>query len=333
MKLSGADAARFCRSPQRGIVGALIHGEDAALVAQRRDALLSALLGAGAGDEMRLTTMSGAEARTDPARVDEALRSVGFFPGPRATLVTGATDGLAPIAEAALAEAAGPGAFLVMTADVLGGKSALRAVFEAARNAVSAPCYAEMLDRRGVAEALAEAGLSADEDALALLEGVAAEQGPAPFTRFLETLSLYSDGRALSADDIAALRPQAGEGDADAAVDAALAGDVAVLRAQLARLAARGTSPVEIVLAAQRRFRSLLGLAVSGGRPSGALMRLPPFVRERLAAQARRLGAARLERALSTLLETDAALRGGSSGPAGAILERALLRIAADAER
>jgi len=59
----------------------------------------------------------------------------------------------------------------------------------------------------------------------------------------------------------------------------------------------------------------------------------PPSRRDRAAAQARRWGAARLERALQTLLETDAALRGGSNAPPAALLERALLRLASAAPR
>ncbi|PIY74241.1 MAG: DNA polymerase III subunit delta, partial [Rhodobacterales bacterium CG_4_10_14_0_8_um_filter_70_9] len=53
----------------------------------------------------------------------------------------------------------------------------------------------------------------------------------------------------------------------------------------------------------------------------------------RAAAQARRWGAARLERALETLYEADAALRGGSNAPPAALLERALLRLANAAPR
>ncbi len=108
MKLNAAEAARFCAAPKPGVAGALIYGADAGQVAERRDQLLTRLLGPDAEQEMRLTRLTGADLRADPAALDAALRAQGFFPGARAVLVTQATDGLAPALGAALADAAAP---------------------------------------------------------------------------------------------------------------------------------------------------------------------------------------------------------------------------------
>ena len=336
MKLSAAEAARFCAAPKAGVAGALIHGADAGQVAERRDQLLAKLLGPDAEAEMRLARLTGAELRADPAALDAALRAQGFFPGPRAVLVTQAADGLAQVIGAALADAAAPEAFLLVTADALSAKSALRALFEGARAAVAAPCYAEAPDARALASMLtAQGAAEATPEALTLLVSLAAGMERGALARLVEVLALYAreTGGRLDATDVAACAPPQGQAAADDAIDAVLDGKPDALRAQLARLAAQGGGGVTLTMAAARHFRALHAVA-AGGAGSGALMRIqPPSRRDRAAAQARRWGAARLERALQTLLETDAALRGGSNAPPAALLERALLRLASAAPR
>ena len=44
------------------------------------------------------------DASSDPAALMDAVKAVGFFPGPRAVHVEAATDGLAPVIAAALAD-------------------------------------------------------------------------------------------------------------------------------------------------------------------------------------------------------------------------------------
>jgi DNA polymerase-3 subunit delta len=55
---------------------------------------VSALLGPNADEEMRLTRLTAAELRSDSALLLDAVKAVGFFPGPRAVQVDQATDGL-----------------------------------------------------------------------------------------------------------------------------------------------------------------------------------------------------------------------------------------------
>lgn len=337
MKLSAADAARFCEQPRPGVVGALIYGEDPAQVAERRDALASRLVGAGAAEELRLTSIPAAELRSDPGRLEAELRTRGFFPGPRVVVVTAATDALAPVLGAAMNGAAGPDAFLLVTADSLPAKSALRALFEAARDAVAAPCYVDRPTRSAILARLdAAAAPRPDDAALTMLEMAAADLGPGPFSRALEVAALHAgDAATMTEADVAA----AWAGPTDAAVDAALdlvvEGRAAALPATLAQLHARGVSPVEIVLAASRRFRQMLAVAAGDARQAQAALARsgPPQRREAMQRDARRWGAARLEQAVHLLLATDTALRGGSAGPQRPLLDRALLRLASTADR
>ncbi|MER2507410.1 MAG: DNA polymerase III subunit delta, partial [Amaricoccus sp.] len=102
MKLSGREAARYLATPDPAGTGALLFGADATRVALKRAALVTAMIGPDGAAEMRLTRITGADLRRDPAALEDALKAIGFFPGPRAVLVEEATDGLAPLVATAL---------------------------------------------------------------------------------------------------------------------------------------------------------------------------------------------------------------------------------------
>jgi len=334
VKLDRASAARFCARPEGGRVGALLHGADAGQVAGARDRLLAALVGPDAEAEMRLTRLTGADLRADPAALDSALRAQGFFPGPRAVLVAAATDGLADALAAALEGAAQPDAFLLVTADALNARSALRKRFEAAPDAVAIAFYPDPPDRDEIAAMARAAGArEITPEAAEALSALGADRGA--LARLLEVCALYAGaGGAVDAAAVEACAPPAGDAGVDAALDAALAGRPAAVRAQLSRLAARGAGPTEIALASLRRLRLLHAAAAGGQAGRAAAMRVFPFDRrDAVLAAARRLGAARLEAAIGRVLAVDAAARGPAAGIAAAMLERALLRLAGEAAR
>jgi len=59
------------------------YGGDAMRVALKRQDVIKALVGPNGEEEMRLTRMTGAELRKDPALLGDAIKAQGFFPGPR----------------------------------------------------------------------------------------------------------------------------------------------------------------------------------------------------------------------------------------------------------
>ena len=60
--------------------------------AQIRSEAVQALVGEKADEEMRLTRMPGAGLKKDPAQLIDAVREVGFFPGPRVVLLDDTPD-------------------------------------------------------------------------------------------------------------------------------------------------------------------------------------------------------------------------------------------------
>lgn len=339
MRLAGAAAAAFCRSPEQSMAAALLHGDDAAAVAERRRELVAALLGPG-GDPMRLERIEAAALRRDPAALDAAIRARGFFAGRGIVLVEGATDTLAIGFSTILGDAAPDDAFVVVTAGSLAGKSPLRKLFEAGKRLISLQITTEALTPGEIAARLKELGApaGATEAGSAALASLAAGMDAAGFERFLETVATFALGtdRPLGSEDIAALAPSGLDAEVDAFVAAVATGRADAIGPLLRRVAASGATPVTLLIGLQRHFRQLLLAAADGGSDAGLARIRPPLwgprrdaVRAQLAAWRRD----RLEAAGRLLFEADGRVRSAERVPAMALVERCALRLAMMAGR
>lgn len=340
MKLAGPAAQKYFARPEPGRAGLLIHGADPMRVALRRQEVLAALLGPGAEAEMRLSRLAAAELRKDPARLSDALRAQGFFPGPRAVLLEDATDGLAGIVAAAFADWREGDAALVATAGLLPARSALRKLFEGHKNAYAAALYDDPPGPAEIEAELGKAGLAkVDRAAMEALLGLGRTLGPGDFRQMLEKLALYKLGDAapVGPDDIAAVAPPAPEAELDSVLNAVAEAEAGALGPLLRRIEAQGVDPVSLCLGATRHFRQLHAAAAAPGGAAEGLAGLRPPVfgprRTRMARQAEAWGMARLEQALGLLIDTDLALRSASRAPAMAAIERTLIRLSMLARR
>ena len=335
MKLNGPETARYLARPDPDRPGLLICGADAMRVAMKRVEALAALTGPKADEEMRLTRLSGADLRRDPALLLDAVKAVGFFPGPRAVFVDEATDGLAPVLRDALAAWAPGDAVIVATAGALGKTSALRKLFEPHPAAVIATLYDDPPGEAEILTWLAAAGLpEVPREALRELGLLARALDPGDLRQTIEKIGLYKHGdpTPLTPSEIALLAPATIEAEIDEIVEAAAEGRADRLVLLVQRLTGSGTAPVTLAIAATRHFRALHAAASDPEGPAAGLARLRPPVfgprRDRMARQAREWGLPRLEEALHLLVETDLALRSTSRAPAMAVMERALIRLA-----
>lgn len=335
MILKGAEIARYLARPDPDRPALLIYGQDPMRVALKRAEAVAALTGPGADEEMRLTRLSGADLRKDGASLLDEIKAVGFFPGPRVVLVEDAADTAAPAIAAALGEWAPGDAVIVVTAGALAKSSALRKLFEAHKSAMVAPIYDDPMGEDEIARLLDAAGLrgvppAAMRDLMALARAVE----PGDFRQVLEKIGLYKygDESPLASEEIAALAPATVEGDVDSLIDAVADGRADALAPLMQRVATQGILPVTICIAALRHFRALHMAAADPGGPAAGVGRLRPPVwgprRDRMTRQAQSWGMRALEDALRHLVDTDLALRSSSRAPAGAVMERALIRLA-----
>jgi DNA polymerase-3 subunit delta len=336
MKLSARDADGYFARPDADKTGLLIYGGDAMRVALKRQQVLAALLGPNADEEMRLTRIPGSELRGDPARLIDAIKAVGFFPGARAVFVEDATDVVTPAIVAALEDWVAGDAQIIVTAGQLKASSKMRKAFEGHRNAYAAGIYDDPPSRSEIERILGEAGMkSVPADSMSALTDIANEIGPGDFSRMIEKLVLYKfqDNGTLTLEDIEAVAPQSTEAALDDVLNVVAEGRSGEIGPLIRRLLAQGTAAVTLCIGATRHFRTLYTCASDPGGPAQGIGRLRPPVygkrRDRVLRQSQAWGPRKLETALTILTDTDLQLRSaGQSAPAMALMERALIRLA-----
>lgn len=333
MILKGAEAARYCARPDPSRAGLLIFGADAMRVALKRQEAVAALIGPGGEAEMRLTRLSGADLRKDGSLLLDAIKAVGFFPGPRVAFVEDATDSLADPVSVALAEWKPGDAVILVTAGGLTAKSALKVLFEKHPHAVCIGLYDEPPGREEIEAALKAAGLSdIDREAMTDLNTLARALDPGDFRQTLEKIALYKYGDAspLTPAEVAAMAPATIEAEVDDLVDAVAEARATAIGPLVRRLEGQGVQPVAICIAALRHFRILHAAATDPAGPGTGIQKARVNFRQKdaMGRQAGQWGVRTLEAAIAVLVETDLTLRSASKAPGMALTERALIRIA-----
>lgn len=335
MKLSPRDANGYFAKPDPKSMGLLIYGADAMRVALKRQEVIAALIGPTGDDEMRLTRIQASELRKDPARLTDAIKAQGFFPGARVAFVEDCTDALAKIIAPALADWQLGDAQVVITASQLKASSALRKLFEGHSTAYAAGIYDDPPSRAEIETELAKSGLTnIGSDAMESLTSLSREIGPGDFRQTMEKLALYmlSTTDTANALDVAACAPTSTEAALDDVLNIVAEGRSAEIGPVMRKLEAQGVQPVGLCIGATRHFRTLHAACADPGGPAAGIGRLRPPVfgarRDRMLRQAQKWGIRRLETALSMLTDTDLQLRSTSRAPSLALVERTLVRLA-----
>ena len=334
MILKGVEATRYFARPDPGKAGLLIFGADSMRVALKRQEVIAALIGPEGEAEMRLTRIPAADLRKDGALLLDAIKSQGFFPGPRVAFVEDAADGLTPTITTALAEWKPGDAQIIVTAGGLTGKSALKTLFEKHPAAYCIGLYDDPPSREEIEDALKRAGLAAiDREALTDLMSLGRALDPGDFRQTLEKIALYKHGDStpLTPAEIAALAPATIEAEVDELIAVVADRKAQEIGPLLRRLEGQGTLPVTLCIQTMRHFRALHAAVSEPGGAASAIgrMRGIPFKsRDALIRQAQNWSMHRLEEAIAHLLETDLTLRSSSRAPGMAVMERALIRLA-----
>lgn len=326
MKLTPRDANAYFARPDPSKTGLLIYGGDAMRVALKRQEFLKALLGNGAEEEMRLTRIQAADLRRDPALLLDAIKAVGFFPGPRAAFVEDANDNIAKILIETLADWQPGDAQIIVSGGDLKKTSKVLKAFEGHKNAFAAAIYDNPPDRAEIERILNEARLTPEPDAMAALTELARALDPGDFRQTVEKITLYklNDTSALSADDVAACAPTSTEAEVDDILHVVAEARASDIGPVMNKLQGQGVNAVTLTIMAIRHFRTLYRIAANPGAPIFGVRD-----RDRATRQAKSWGAAKLETALVVLTDTDLTLRSaGQHAPALALVERAFIRLA-----
>jgi DNA polymerase-3 subunit delta len=229
----------------------------------------------------------------------------------------------------------------VIEAGELRPESPLRKACERARTAVAIACYPD--GERELAKLIDDefrgAGLRIAPDAHAVLTTLLGGDRQASRNE-LRKLTLYAHGKdEVTLDDVIAVAADASELKIDPIVDAAFAGNPAVVETEFAKAMVAGTYPGIIISAAQRQAAWLhkSALAVAEGTPVSAVLdggfpKLHFSRKGNVEAALRNFGVARLTQTIDQLAAAALEMRKQAS-LAAAIAQRALLSIAVNARR
>ncbi|AZO35618.1 DNA polymerase III subunit delta [Mesorhizobium sp. M2A.F.Ca.ET.037.01.1.1] len=261
--------------PSMGIV--LLYGPDRGLVAERAKTF-AAKTGLPLDDPFSVVKLDGAEVDRDEGRLLDEARTVPMFSDRRLLWVRNASGqkALADDIKALTTEPARDAVILIEAGDLKKG-TGLRAIVEAAGNAIALPCYAdEARDLDSVIDdELRKAGMSMTLDARQALRRNLGGDRLASRGE-IEKLVLYAHGRKeIGIEDINALSGDVSGASFDAAVDAMLDGKVGDFDIAFTRHCQSGGHPFLVLSSAMRQLQAIQvmrGQMESGGRNAASVV-------------------------------------------------------------
>lgn len=337
--LRGKEIDSFLVRPDPGRPIILLYGPDAGLVRERADALMASAVD-DPNDPFSLVRLDGDELAAEPSRlVDEAM-TVPLFGGRRAIRVRAGSRSFAGGIDT-LAEMPVRDCRIVIEAGELRPESPLRKACERAKNAVAIACYpdAERDLAKLIDDELKRSNLRIAQDARATLIGLLGGDRQASRNE-LRKLALYAHGKGgVTLDDVMAVVSDASDLKLDPVVDAAFAGNVAIVESEFAKAMVAGTYPGVIIAAAQRQAAWLhkSALALGEGAPlstvlDGGFPRLHFSRKGAVETALRNFNPPRLVGIIDQLATAALDMRKQTS-LAAVIAQRTLLAIAANARR
>src|SRR6267154_173427 len=230
--LRGKEIDAFLARPDPGRPIILLYGPDSGLVRERAEALLASAVD-DPNDPFSLVRLDGDELSADPSRlVDEAM-TVPLFGGRRAIRIRAGSRSFASGVDT-LADVTLKDCRVVIEAGELRPESPLRKACERAKTAVAIACYpdgerelAKLID-----DELRASNLRIASDARAVLMALLGGDRQASRNE-LRKLALYAhDKGEVTLDDVMAVVADASELKLDPVVDAAFAGNSAVVESE-----------------------------------------------------------------------------------------------------
>jgi DNA polymerase-3 subunit delta len=240
--IKGPPVERFLRKPDAGTICVLIYGSDGGAVKEKAKAAVIAVA-RSADDPFNTVRLEDDAILRDPGLLVDEYAAMSLMGGRRAIWVTDAGEGLAKAIEPLL-DRPPSGNLIVAEAGNLAKKAKLRTMLEAAASAAVIACYedGEQDLHQLIAQEAKQAGLTVDEDAMAELVDLLGSDR-ALSRQEISKLMTYCHGQgAVWREDVEAICSDAAGFSTDAAIDAALEGDLDAADSELTKLADSGVS-------------------------------------------------------------------------------------------
>ncbi|RWM25835.1 DNA polymerase III subunit delta [Mesorhizobium sp.] len=273
----GYEVDSWLAKPDPAIAIVLLYGPDRGLVAERAKTF-AAKTGLPLDDPFSVVKLDGAEVDRDEGRLLDEARTVPMFSDRRLLWVRNASGqkALADDIKALTAEPARDAIILIEAGDLKKG-AGLRAIVEAAGNAIALPCYAdEARDLDSVIDdELRKAGMSMTLDARQALRRNLGGDRLASRGE-IEKLTLYAHGqKEITFDDVSAMSGDVSGASFDDAIDAMLDGKVGDFDVAFTRHCQSGGHPFLVLSSAMRQLQAIQvmrGQMDSGGRNAASVV-------------------------------------------------------------
>nr|WIE92311.1 DNA polymerase III subunit delta [Mesorhizobium sp. WSM4875] len=273
----GYEVDSWLARPDPAMAIVLLYGPDRGLVAERAKTF-ALKTGLPLDDPFSVIKLDGAEVDRDEGRLLDEARTVPMFSDWRLLWVRNASGqkALADDIKALTAEPA-PDALILIEAGDLKKGTGLRAIVEAAGNAIALPCYAdEARDLDSVIDdELRKAGMSMTLNARQALRRNLGGDRLASRGE-IDKLVLYAHGKKeIDLDDVNALSGDVSGASFDGAVDAMLDGKVGDFDIAFTRHCASGGHPFLVLSSAMRQLQAIQvmrGQMESGGRNAASVV-------------------------------------------------------------
>lgn len=230
-------------------------------------------LGDGVGADAERIDLSGADLRSDPARLADEAASISLFGGARYIVVEAAGDEVVPAVEALLGAPAGGNPVAIVAGALKPASKLLKlALAEPAALAFASYLPDEQDAWKLVPDMARAQGLTVRPD-LARRVAAAGGSNRAIIAQELAKFALYADAsperpREIDHDVVDAVGAASEEGDLSRLVDSVAGGDLPMLQAELLRLRSEGIEGIALIRALLRRMSLLARLRAEVERGS-----------------------------------------------------------------
>jgi DNA polymerase-3 subunit delta len=250
---------RWLSRPEPSFRLVLIYGPDRGLVSERARAF-AAKTGLPLDDPFAVVRLEANELDQQPGRLEDETRTVPMFAENRLIWISNASAQKNLAADVKrLVDSPPADAVVLIEAGELKKNAALRTIVEGATAAMALPCYAD--DARAVDalidEELAKADMSISLEARQALKSSLGGDRLASRGEITKLLLYCLGEKQVEIEDVLAMIGDVSAFSNDDAIDAVLLGKAAELDLALARHAAAGGQPFQMLASAMRQFQNL----------------------------------------------------------------------------
>lgn len=338
-KLTSSSFAALAEKEDGRYKAVLFYGQDEGLVEECREKMTAAVV-PDARDPFRITDLTQAQVKEDPARLYDEANAISLMGGRRVIRMRGVDNNLTPVMKEFLETYKGD-ALVVLTAGNLAKSGSLPSLFEKSTAAAVLPCYSDEGAglKQFVFRALDEQGFSIDPDALAFIADNLGADRMVSRSELAKLAAYMGTENHITLKDAEACIGDASALSVDRLVYALAEGNQPEMNETLTRLYAEGQAPIVLLRAASMHFRRLhvtAGKIKEGQNMETAMRSLyPPVHFKRADSFKRQLkiwSAPKITRALALLMEAERECK-RPGRPPELLCSRVFLQIAAQAKR